>query len=141
VLRYTPGKADWLAAGLPTEGTPPRMPRVGRVVRTDVVTCGPDDPLAKARARVAESRWPVAVVVNAERVVLGLLDEDALAGGDVEPAESAMELAPTTYRPGHPLDRAARWMWQHRVEHALVTTGDGVLVGLLVRADAEGPTR
>jgi hypothetical protein len=37
---YVDSKLDWMAAGLPTEGTNAQRPRAGEVARKDVPTCG-----------------------------------------------------------------------------------------------------
>src|SRR5690349_12725526 len=39
VYRYTPGKADWLAAGFETEGSNASKPRLKQYVKTNVQTC------------------------------------------------------------------------------------------------------
>ena len=39
VYDYAAGKLDWLAAGLPTEGTNAERPRAADVARRDVPTC------------------------------------------------------------------------------------------------------
>ena len=39
VYDYVPGKADWLARALRTEGEDTDQPRVGPLARGDVVTC------------------------------------------------------------------------------------------------------
>src|SRR5216683_1666901 len=43
VHHYTPGKEDWMAAGLPIEGSKASIPRVGGVARRDVPTCRLDE--------------------------------------------------------------------------------------------------
>ncbi len=40
VYDYAAGKLDWMAAGLPTEGTNAELLRAGDVARNDVSTCG-----------------------------------------------------------------------------------------------------
>ena len=39
VYRYTPGKADWLAAGWETEGTQAKKIRIRQMIQKDVATC------------------------------------------------------------------------------------------------------
>jgi len=80
VYDYTVGKLDWLAAGLPTEGTNAQKPRAGTLARKDVPTCALDERLGDVRDRAHGQGWDVAVVVNAERVVFGLLRAKELAG-------------------------------------------------------------
>src|SRR2546421_545360 len=93
VADYAGGKMDWLAHGLPYEGS---ADLVGRHL-VDVPTCGPEDTVAD----VAESieRAGVCVVVMDDGIVYGVLDAHAaehhpdLAAGDVA------AFGPTTVRP------------------------------------------
>jgi len=73
VYDYVAGKVDWMAAGLPTEGTNAQHPRAGEVARKDVPTAQLDERLGDVRERVQAVGWDAAVVINSERVVLGLL--------------------------------------------------------------------
>src|SRR6266540_3336835 len=73
VYDYTAGKLDWLAAGLATEGSNALRPRAGDVARREVPTCGLDQRLGEVAQRVGAAGWDACVVVNHERVVLGLL--------------------------------------------------------------------
>ena len=131
VLRYTAGKKDWLAADLPSEGASVR-PRVSGAARGDVATCRPEDRLRNVRARAGHSPGGVVVVVNEARVVLGALDHERLDGDDDTVAEDAMDPGPVTYRPSLPIEQAADRMRESKRDHVLVTTGDGVLIGLFL---------
>src|SRR5712691_6405763 len=51
VYDYTAGKLDWLAAGLPTEGTNAQHPRAGDIARKEAPTCAPEDRLGEVRER------------------------------------------------------------------------------------------
>src|SRR5258708_15375795 len=73
VYDYVDGKNDWMAAGLPTEGTNAEHPRAGDVARKDVPTCGLKEKLGDVKARVRAQGWDAVVVVNDQRVVFGLL--------------------------------------------------------------------
>ena len=75
VSDYVDGKVDWMAAGLPTEGTNAQRPRAGAVARSDSPTCRLDETLGPVRERVRAAGWNACVVANAERVVLGRLRE------------------------------------------------------------------
>ena len=72
------GKLDWLAAGLPTEGTNAERPRAGDVARRDTPTCRLDETIGRVRDRVREAGWDACVVVNEEGIVYGLLREAEL---------------------------------------------------------------
>ncbi len=133
---YVDGKLDWMAAGLPTEGTNARRPRAGDVARKDVPVSRLDERLGIVRDRVRASGWDACVVVNDERVVLGLLRAKEL-GKDAElRIDQAMRPGPSTFRPFVSIEDMAAFMVEHDVESSPVTTSDGRLVGLLLRNDA-----
>ena len=52
VYRYTPGKVDWFAAGLPREGKLAALPRIGDAADRDVPTCGPRENVGEVRGRL-----------------------------------------------------------------------------------------
>src|SRR5438034_10609688 len=81
VYEYGGGKLDWMAAGLPTEGTNAKRPRAGDLAHTDVPTCRLDERLEDVRDRTKEQGWDAAVVINSERVVFGLLRVKRLGRG------------------------------------------------------------
>jgi CBS domain-containing protein len=137
VFRYTPGKADWFASGLPREGEFAAVPRVGDAARRDAPTCGLDERVGEVRERVRAAGWTSCVVVNQERVVLGLVRTRGLDGDPTVPVEAVMHAAPRTYRPNVLFERPLDYMREHRLDSVLVTTSDGVLVGALRREDAE----
>ena len=133
---YPAGKLDWLAAGLPIEGEFRGRPTAGGVARTDVPTCLLQEPVGEVRERVRGAGWDTCVVVNEERVVLGLLRPKELEGPADRTAERAMRAGPSTYRPHVPIMEMAELMAEHDVASVPVTTSDGRLVGLLLREDA-----
>jgi predicted transcriptional regulator len=137
VYEYKAGKSDWMAAGLPTEGTNAERPRAGDVAREDVPTCGLNDRLSDVRDRVRAAGWEAVVVVNTQRVVLGLLRSKELSKeGDLS-IEEAMRPGPSTFRPHVSIAEMAKHMVEHKLDNSPITTSDGKLVGLLMRADAE----
>jgi len=137
VYDYAAGKADWLAWGLPREGRAAQVPTVGEVARRDVPTCGLADRVADAKARAQAAGFDACVVVNAQRVVLGLLRGRELDADPAATAEAVMRAGPTTYRLDVPAREAEARMRERGVDALTVTTPDGVLVGLLRREDAE----
>ena len=130
------GKLDWLAAGLPTEGTNAERPRAGDIARRDVPTCGLDERMEVVRDRVKSAGWDACVVVDRERVVLGLFRAEELERGREEPAEQVMRPGPSTYRPHVPIETMAQLMMDHDLPNCPVTTSNGRLVGLLKAEDA-----
>lgn len=76
------------------------------------------------------------MVVNDQRVVLGLLRAAELAAASEGPVEAVMRPGPSTFRPHVPITEMAHYMIEHELVSAPVTTSDGRLVGLLRRDDA-----
>jgi len=136
VYDYVAGKLDWMAAGLPTEGTNAAHPRAGDVSRKDVPTARLEERLGDVRERVSAGGWDAVVVTNDERVVLGLLRSKELAEDPELSIEKAMRPGPSTFRPYVAIKEMAETMTGHMLESVPVTTSDGRLVGLLLQKDA-----
>jgi CBS domain-containing protein len=141
VYDYVAGKADWGSFGLPLEGARPSSTRVGAHVRADVPTCRLDERLAAVRERVRAAGWDTCFVVTEQRIVLGRLGRAALAAGRDGSVEEAMSAGPSTVRPSLELDRAVERMRRQNLRYLPVTRSDGVLLGVLVREDAEDALR
>jgi len=135
VYDYIDGKVDWMAAGLPTEGTNAQKPRAGDIARKDVPTCGLTEKLGEVATRVRALGWDAVVVVNEQRVVLGLLRTKELAADQEQSIEKAMRPGPSTFRPYVSLHDMLHFMIDHKLESSPITTSDGRLVGLLMQKD------
>ena len=133
---YVDGKLDWMAAGLPTEGTNAQRPRAGALVRSDSPTCRLDETLGPVQERVRAAGRKACVVVNGERVVLGLLRENELGGDPNQRIEQVMRPGPSTFRPFVLVEELAHYMAEHALPNAPITTSDGRLVGLITLEDA-----
>jgi Mg/Co/Ni transporter MgtE len=104
--------------------------------RPDVPTCGLKERVGDLRALTAG--WDTCVVVSPERVVLGLLRKKELEGDPDATAEQVMRPGPKTFRPNVTLEELLKSMREHDIQTtSLVTTGDGRLLGVISRADAE----
>ncbi|HKW69096.1 MAG TPA: CBS domain-containing protein [Candidatus Dormibacteraeota bacterium] len=136
VYDYVDGKLDWMAAGLRTEGKNAARPRAGDVARQDVPTARLDERLGDVRQRVRALGWDAVVVMNPERVVLGLLRSKELDKDPDLRIEQAMRPGPSTFRPYVLIKDMAEKMTEHQVKNSPITTSDGRLVGLLLREDA-----
>lgn len=136
VYEYRPGKADWIAAGLPTTRTLVAELRIGELARHDPPTCRLDEPIAEVAARVYSSGWDVCFVTNAESIVLGRLDRPQLDRREGT-AESVMKPGPVTYRAHTPVEDLARVMAERDIGTLPVTTSDGRLIGVVRRADMQ----
>src|ERR671932_1780986 len=136
VYDYKEGKLDWLAAGLPTEGTNATKPRAGDVARKDVPTCSLSEKIGSVAKKVAAAGWNACVVVNEEQVVLGLLREAQLAEDPDQLVEAIMRPGPSTFRPHVSIQEMAHYMLHHDLPSSPITTSDGRLVGRLKVEDA-----
>lgn len=137
VCDYRPGKKDWLANGLPTEGNRSDQKRVGDVARTDPATCLPTETIGEVRRRLGTTRECV-VVVNEANVVEGRIDRRVLAHAqDDDRVEALMELGPTTVRPDSSIESTARRLVDSHADSLLVTTDLGQLLGVFTSDDAE----
>jgi Mg/Co/Ni transporter MgtE len=102
-----------------------------------VPTCLLEERLGDVRRRVLEAGWDACVVVNDDRVVLGLLREEQLGeGAEDQLVKQVMLAGPTTFRPYVSIEEVAHFMLDHDLESCPVTTSDGRLVGLLRVGDA-----
>jgi CBS domain-containing protein len=137
VYRYTPGKDGWLTMGLPTEGPEAATPRAGDVADRDAPTCALHDRLGDVRDRLQAMEERSCIVVNDQRVVLGRVRGGSLAGDAEQTVEAVMEAGPTTVRPSEPLDALIGRMQKRKVESIVVSTANGVLVGVLHREEGE----
>ena len=137
VYRYTPGKDGWLAVGLPTEGVDAATLRAGDVADRDAPTCAVHDRLGNVRDRLRAANATSCIVVNDQHVILGRVRGESLAGDAGQTVEAVMEAGPTTVRPSEPLDALIERMRQRKVGSIIVSTAEGVLVGVLRREDGE----
>jgi|SRR5919201_1083336 CBS domain-containing protein len=137
VYDYVAGKADWLAHGLDVEGTEAGRATVGRLARTDVVTCSLDEIVGDVRARVEPSPYRFALVLSRDGVLLGRLRRAALEGDPARTAEEAMEPGPSTLRPDTAPGKLAERLRSRELRTALVTTPEGALIGIARLDDLE----
>ena len=131
VYDYVSGKSDWMAAGLPTEGTAARRRRVSDVMDHAPLTCGTDELVAQVATRLCGDGRGVCVVVNEHGVVQGRLRLDRLDPADARPAAEAMEPGPATVRPDADPDQTLARMRERKAPSLIVSTPDGVLLGVL----------
>ncbi|MGH9087852.1 MAG: CBS domain-containing protein [Acidimicrobiales bacterium] len=137
VYDYTGGKVDWLAAGLPTEGPGAATPRPGTIARTGAPTCAMNETVAVARSRVEASDEERCVVLSGTGIVLGILDDAALANDGEHTAGDAIRPGPATVRAHEDLGALLGRMHSRDVGSILVTDPDGRLIGSLHRDDGD----
>lgn len=95
-----------------------------------------EERIDEVRGRVHAAGWEACVVVNDERVVLGLLRKDEFLKGRDEPVEQVMRPGPSTFRPHVRIEEMAAYMMEHDLPSSPITTSDGRLVGILLKDDA-----
>jgi predicted transcriptional regulator len=111
---------------------------IGDVADNTVPTCSLKERIGELRDRVRADRRDTCVVINAERVVLGLLRKKALEANPLATAEEVMLSGPKTFRPNVTLQELLKSMRDHNIEtNSLVTTSEGRLLGVISRVDAE----
>jgi CBS domain-containing protein len=133
VYDYAAGKADWLAADLPFEGT---AKLAGMFTRRGVATTGEDAPAAEAlRLLEAQGFGPV-LVLNQAGVVMGAAYRDGLASAAGEAGVgTVMRFGVSTVRPSEDAEELAHRMGHAEVTRVVVTRPDGTLVGLFFAVD------
>ncbi len=137
VFRYTAGKADWSAYGLPTEGKSVTPNRAGNLARRDVPTCSLSDRADTIRQQLQKNGAQLCAVLNEHRVLLGQVGAEKVEFQAEGTAEEIMTSAPTTIRPNAALEKLCEFFKAHKAETLWVTTNDGELLGLLHREDVE----
>jgi len=124
VREYAAGKMDWLSAGKDYEGS---ADLVGRHLEP-APCCRPSDPVAAVKDVLAAS--PVAVVVEEDGTVIGVLSEKALTIGGAACAWEAAEYGPKTVRPSEECAKLSRRMKDKGLEYIVVSDHSGKLLGL-----------
>jgi rhodanese-related sulfurtransferase/CBS domain-containing protein len=140
VFDYAVGKVDWLAHGLPVEGTDAGLTTAGSLARQDLATCALESSVADARGAIADSPYGFALVLSSDEVLLGRVRRsslDELADGD--PIEPVMEAGPSTIRPHLTLDELHQRLRRSEVHSLIVTRPDGTLLGVVRRDEVPQP--
>jgi rhodanese-related sulfurtransferase len=135
VYDYAPSKVDYLARGLPREGQKTNEQRAADLLRDDVVRCGLVDAIDQVRGKVEASPYGFALVLDDKEVLLGRLRRSALEGDGAMTVEEAMEAGPSTIRADTSLEKLRERLEGRGLNFAIVTTPDGVLMGIVCRAD------
>lgn len=125
---YTAGKADWLAAGLRTEGKPHHPARALEAADRDPPVCKPDDLPSEVATRLSAIGRSSCAVVVMNKVVLGRFRIDWAIGPTVE---AVMEPGPTTVRADADLAATRDRLRRRKAPSVFVTTPEGALLGEL----------
>src|SRR5215471_6587889 len=133
VYDYMAGKADWLAADLPFEGTA-RL--AGMFTRRGVAAVAEGTPVAEALGLLDARGFGPALVVNEAGVVMGAGYREGLAAAPGEAAVgTVMRFGVSTVRPSEDAAALAHRMAQRQVTRVVVTRSDGTLIGLFFAED------
>ena len=130
VFDYKAGKVNWIAMGQPSVHRDTRE-RIEQVARKDAPTCALLDTLESVRAKLPKD-WNVCVVLNSDRIVLGLIDFSREVERDKSIGE-IMRPAPLTLRPGQRVEDVCERFKSKDIPVALVTTSVGQFIGVLRR--------
>jgi rhodanese-related sulfurtransferase len=135
VYDYAASKVDWMAHGLPMEGTVATRPTTLSFARQDVATCKLDERAEEIRQRIDSSPYGFALVL-VDRVVLGRIRRSRLDEAPCDTnAEQLMEPGPSTTRPHIEPDELARQLQRSGANTTILTTPDGELIGIARRTD------
>jgi CBS domain-containing protein len=133
-----PGKVDWLARSLPTEGDEADKPRVGALARDDVVTCALDARVAELRESIEDSSYGFALVVWSDGTLLGRVRSSQIRDADDDAtAEQVMQPGPSTVRPDLTEDELRKRLDEKDLKTSLVSTPEGRLIGVVTRAQLD----
>jgi rhodanese-related sulfurtransferase len=132
---YALSKVDWMAHGLPMEGTAADQPTAQSFARDDVATCNLDDRARDIKRRIDSSPYGFALVL-ADRVVLGRVRRSHLDDVPEDAgAEVLMEPGPSTTRPHTDPADLAKQFQRSGARTAILTTPEGQLIGVVSRSD------
>jgi rhodanese-related sulfurtransferase len=135
VYDYALSKVDWMAHGLPMEGSAAERPTAMAFTRDDVATCTLEEHAAEIRRRIDASPYGFALVL-ADRVVLGRVRRSRLdEAPEGASAERLMEPGPSTTRAHTGPDELLRSLQRSDASTAIITTPEGELIGVVRRAD------
>jgi len=130
VYRYTPGKADWLAAGWETEGTQSNKARIRQMIHKEVATCSMRERLEDVKSRRRPNQ-DICVVVNDRNIVLGVIQGETWDANPLARVADIMQPGPRTIRPDLDPKDAQKILRNYDGPNAIVTTSDGELLGII----------
>jgi Mg/Co/Ni transporter MgtE len=131
VYDYVAGKADWLGMGMPSEGALANA--TIKSVARKVSECALQETLAAVKSRVSDD-WNISVVIDKDRIVLGVLEFPITEGSD-RTIIDLMKPAPLTFRPSVLIDEAIEYFDHSKRTFILVTKSTGELIGAIRKSD------
>jgi CBS-domain-containing membrane protein len=136
VYDYAPGKVDWMAHGLPIQGTGAGRTTALTLIRQDVAICGLEDSAEEVARRIDASLYRFALVLSPGRIVLGRVRRSGLtdAGASVL---ALLEPGPSTIRPHTPIQDLVARLTRSEIRTLIVTDPEGKLLGIVRRGDVD----
>lgn len=132
---YALSKVDWMAHGLPMEGTGASEPTAMSFLRDDVATCNVDDGAETIGRLIDSSPYGFALVLTG-RVLLGRVRHSHLSDAPEDAsAATLMEPGPSTTRPHTAANELASQLRRNGTNTAIITTPEGELLGVVRRTD------
>src|SRR5437764_10381430 len=128
VYDYTAGKIDWMAHGLPIQGTGASRTTALTLLRQDVATCGLDDSAEYVSRLIDASPYGFALALSRGRVVLGRVRRSHLADAGASVA-ALLEPGPSTIRPHTSIEDLGARLARSDVRTLIVTDPPGTLLG------------
>ena len=133
---YAAGKVAWLADGLPAEGRRQPEQRIAAIARTDVAIVRGDATLRDAAPLLHEDdRGDIAVVLDEDDVVLGVLRPETLGLAPSTPVADVLQPGPSTFRPSMTIAELVDYFRSSDERRAIVSTSGGRWIGLIRRED------
>jgi len=83
---------EWIGAGLRWEGTDASQPTLGTLANPAVAVCALEETVGVGRARLGPR--PTCLVLNDDRIVLGLVAAEAMGSDDDQPVAGVMQGGP-----------------------------------------------
>jgi CBS domain-containing protein len=136
VYDYAASKVAWMAEGLPVEGATPSTARAGAIAHR-APECRLTETVGDVSARLGRHE-DVCVVVDDDRVVLGVVRAETAQLPPATPVTAALQPAPPSVRPSITARELADSMEHDGRTYVLVTTPRGELLGIVTRADLHG---
>jgi rhodanese-related sulfurtransferase len=135
---YALSKVDWMAHGLPMQGTAASQPTAGSFLRDDLATCTLETAAEEVKQQIDASAYGYALVL-AEQIVLGRIRHSRLKDAPADAsAAQLMEPGPSTTRPHTAPGELAAHLRQAGASTAILTTPEGELLGVVRASDLPG---
>lgn len=135
---YAPGKVDWMAHGLPVEGSLAARPTALSLIREDIATCALEDRADDVEQRIDGTAYGFALALSRSGVVLGRVRRSTLEGADSSArVEAVMEPGPSTIRPHLTIEELSGRLARSDARTLIVTDPEGKLLGVVRRGDVE----